>query len=128
MNASHARRVFRRAKAVCFDVDSTVVTEEGIDVLAAECGAGPAVAEWTRRAMGGGVPFHVALQARLDLFKPGREDVRKVLERHPMRLTDGMEDLMRRLHKDKHVRTTIRFIDRTNAPRRCSSSAEAFGR
>ena len=37
------------ADAVCFDVDSTVITEEGIDVLAEFNGAGAAVAEWTRK-------------------------------------------------------------------------------
>lgn len=38
--------VLRKACAVCFDVDSTVITEEGIDALAAECGVGEQVAEW----------------------------------------------------------------------------------
>jgi phosphoserine phosphatase len=37
------------ADAVCFDVDSTVIQEEGIDVLADFMGAGEAVAEWTRK-------------------------------------------------------------------------------
>ena len=49
--------------AVCFDVDSTVVTEEGIDILAEHCGAGAEVAAWTAKAMGGSVPFHDALEA-----------------------------------------------------------------
>ena len=84
-------------------MDSTVVTEEGIDVLAEECGAGPAVAEWTRKAMGGSVPFHVALQARLDLFKPSRADIQKCLAKHPLQLTPGMDELMKKLQKDKHV-------------------------
>jgi phosphoserine phosphatase len=46
---------------VCFDVDSTVCTDEGIDELAAFCGAGVAVAALTARAMGGSVPFQDAL-------------------------------------------------------------------
>ncbi|EPS64296.1 hypothetical protein M569_10485, partial [Genlisea aurea] len=41
--------VFRNADAVCFDVDSTVCLDEGIDELADFCGAGEAVAEWTTR-------------------------------------------------------------------------------
>lgn len=49
LHPDEARRVFRAAKVVCFDVDSTVVTEEGIDVLAGHCGAGKAVAEFTAR-------------------------------------------------------------------------------
>ena len=48
-NAIDARKKLLHAHAVCFDVDSTVITEEGIDVLAEFNGAGAAVAEWTRK-------------------------------------------------------------------------------
>lgn len=41
--------LWRNANAVCFDVDSTVCLDEGIDELAEFCGAGKAVAEWTSR-------------------------------------------------------------------------------
>ena len=34
---------------MCFDVDSTVIEEEGIDMLAEFKGAGEAVAEWTKK-------------------------------------------------------------------------------
>jgi phosphoserine phosphatase len=68
-------QILRSAQAVCFDVDSTVCTDEGIDELAAFLGAGEAVAEWTRKAMGGGVPFQDALKARLDLMNPSRHQV-----------------------------------------------------
>jgi phosphoserine phosphatase len=104
MTLQRAKQLWRLSRAVCFDVDSTVVTEEGIDVLAEACGAGPAVAEWTRKAMGGSVPFHVALEARLNLFKPSRQDVQQCLDRHPLALTPGMPELMEKLHaKGKHV-------------------------
>lgn len=36
-------------QAICFDVDSTVIAEEGIDVLADFCGAAEAVADLTSR-------------------------------------------------------------------------------
>lgn len=39
------KEIFRNADAVCFDVDSTVIREEGIDELAKFCGVGDAVAE-----------------------------------------------------------------------------------
>jgi hypothetical protein len=48
MSAS-VREAWRASDCVCFDVDSTVITEEGIDVLAAHCGCGESVAEWTKR-------------------------------------------------------------------------------
>lgn len=35
--------VWRQAEAVCFDVDSTVIQEEGIDELAKFCGKGAEV-------------------------------------------------------------------------------------
>ena len=37
---------WRRAQAVCFDVDSTVTVGEGIDELADFCGVGEVVAQW----------------------------------------------------------------------------------
>ena len=36
---------------MCFDVDSTVCLDEGIDELADFCGAGQAVAEWTTKQL-----------------------------------------------------------------------------
>ncbi|KAJ7542372.1 hypothetical protein O6H91_10G103400 [Diphasiastrum complanatum] len=44
-----ALRLWQTADAVCFDVDSTVCMDEGIDELANFCGAGEAVAAWTSR-------------------------------------------------------------------------------
>jgi phosphoserine phosphatase len=41
--------IWRSVGAVCFDVDSTVCEDEGIDVLAEHCGAGKAVKEWTTK-------------------------------------------------------------------------------
>ena len=58
--------------------DSTLISEEGIDVLAAHCGAGEAVAAWTAKAMGGGVKFEDALAARLALIEPSRADVEEL--------------------------------------------------
>ncbi|KAL9237394.1 hypothetical protein vseg_011948 [Gypsophila vaccaria] len=49
--------LWRYVEAVCFDGDSTVRIEEGIDDFAEFCGAGKAVAEWTLRAMNGSVTF-----------------------------------------------------------------------
>ena len=85
--------------AVCFDVDSTVVTEEGIDILAEHCGAGTEVAAWTAKAMGGSVPFHDALEARLQLIKPSLSDIESCHVEHPLQLTKGVKQLISSLHK-----------------------------
>ncbi|KAL0335543.1 UNVERIFIED_CONTAM: Phosphoserine phosphatase, chloroplastic [Sesamum radiatum] len=93
--------VWRTADAVCFDVDSTVCVDEGIDELAEFCGAGKAVAEWTARAMSGSVPFEQALAARLSLFNPSLSQVKEFLEKRPPRLSPGIDALVKNL-KDKN--------------------------
>ncbi|CAN6879888.1 unnamed protein product [Brassica oleracea] len=93
--------LWRDVEAVCFDVDSTVCVDEGIDELAEFCGAGKAVAEWTARAMGGSVPFEEALAARLSLFKPSLSKVEEYLQKRPPRLSPGIEELVRKLRANK---------------------------
>jgi len=90
---AHAKHCLQTADAVCFDFDSTLIGEEGIDVLAEHCGAGPAVAAWTTKAMDGGVKFEDAIAARLDLIKPSKDDVAECLRRHPPQITPGAAEL-----------------------------------
>ncbi|KAM0890780.1 hypothetical protein ACQ4PT_026860 [Festuca glaucescens] len=90
-------RTWCKADAVCFDVDSTVCLDEGIDELADFCGAGPAVAEWTSKAMTGSVPFEEALAARLSLFKPSLYQVNECMEKRPPRISPGIAKLIKRL-------------------------------
>ncbi|RAL39138.1 hypothetical protein DM860_011624 [Cuscuta australis] len=93
--------VWQNADAVCFDVDSTVCVDEGIDELAEFCGAGKAVAEWTARAMSGSVPFEEALAARLSLFNPSLSQVESFLEKKPPRLSPGIDELVNLLKNRK---------------------------
>ncbi|XP_008837384.1 phosphoserine phosphatase isoform X1 [Nannospalax galili] len=96
---SELRKLFSSADAVCFDVDSTVIREEGIDELAKFCGVEAAVSEMTRRAMGGAVPFKAALTERLALIQPSREQVQRLLAEHPPHLTPGIRELVSRLQE-----------------------------
>ncbi|XP_050376917.1 phosphoserine phosphatase, chloroplastic [Argentina anserina] len=89
--------LWRKADAVCFDVDSTVCLDEGIDELAEFCGAGKAVAEWTSRAMSGSVPFEEALSARLSLFNPSLSQLQDYLEKRPPRISPGIAELVSKL-------------------------------
>merc|ERR1712054_578758 len=57
MEKSKVVKLWQGCDAVCFDVDSTVCTDEGIDELAAFMGKGEEVAEWTMKAMNGNVSF-----------------------------------------------------------------------
>ena len=66
-DVSEVKALWKRANAVCFDVDSTVIDGEGIDELADFCGKGKEVAEWTKKAMTGNVPFHVGNFVEIDL-------------------------------------------------------------
>jgi phosphoserine phosphatase len=86
--------LWRSVGAVCFDVDSTVCEEEGIDVLAEHCGAGAAVKAWTDKAMNGNVKFEDALAARLNLIKPSKRDVKDCLQANPPKLTKGIKELI----------------------------------
>lgn len=67
---------WRRADAVCFDVDSTVTPVEGIDELAKFAGVGQQVAEWTRKAMSGSdstLTFRKCLYNRLKIIAPSKQ-------------------------------------------------------
>uniref|UniRef100_K3XBL2 phosphoserine phosphatase n=1 Tax=Globisporangium ultimum (strain ATCC 200006 / CBS 805.95 / DAOM BR144) TaxID=431595 RepID=K3XBL2_GLOUD len=92
------KELWRSVGAVCFDVDSTVCEDEGIDVLAEHCGAGAAVKEWTNKAMNGNVKFEDALAARLNIITPSRTDIQNCLQAHPPKLTKGIKELISALH------------------------------
>ncbi|KAK2912552.1 hypothetical protein Q8A73_006665 [Channa argus] len=99
ISLSETKELFWRAEAVCFDVDSTVIKEEGIDELAKFCGVGDAVTEMTRRAMGGSMTFKTALTERLSIIRCSREQVNKLITDHPPQLTPGIRELVDRLHQ-----------------------------
>ena len=98
-NVAYAMEMLSKADAVCFDVDSTVIDEEGIDVLADTLGKGPEVSAWTTKAMDGGTKFEDALAARLEIIQPSKSDIAKCLEKHPLRLSPGVDKLVEALHK-----------------------------
>eukprot|EP01062_Namystynia_karyoxenos_P018195 TRINITY_DN16763_c0_g1_i1.p1 TRINITY_DN16763_c0_g1~~TRINITY_DN16763_c0_g1_i1.p1 ORF type:complete len:234 (+),score=78.40 TRINITY_DN16763_c0_g1_i1:82-783(+) len=92
-------RLWRAADAVCFDVDSTVCIDEGIDELAASLGKGKEVAAWTAKAMGGSMTFQEALTARLEIMKPTRQQLDRLIAQRPpaQLLTPGVAELIRTL-------------------------------
>lgn len=94
-----AKNALKSSTAVAFDVDSTVTTGEGLDDLAEFCGAGDAVRELTNQAMGGSMPFEVALAKRLELVKPTEAQVNEFLKTEPPQLTPGIAKLIEELHK-----------------------------
>lgn len=95
---SNIREIWRTADAVCFDVDSTVIKEEGIDELALFCGKGVEVANLTKEAMKGSMTFQEALKKRLDIIRPTVGQVKEFLKAHPSTLTAGIRQLVSELH------------------------------
>lgn len=80
------------------DVDSTLIMEEGIDLLGVEAGVGAQVAAITERAMRGELDFEAALLERVALLKGLPEDIfARIAER--IHFTPGAEDLVKELHK-----------------------------
>lgn len=87
----------RRAKRlVVLDVDSTLIQDEGIDVLAARAGVGDQVAAITERAMAGELDFEQSLRARVELLAGlSLSQVHRV--RDQLRLTPGAPTFTRTL-------------------------------
>ncbi len=89
----------RRAKRlVLLDVDSTLIQDEVIELLADEVGRGEEVAAITARAMAGEIDFSDALRERLAVLEGVPADV---LERvgDRVRLTPGARTFVRTLHR-----------------------------
>jgi len=96
IRVDHAKECLAKADAVCFDVDSTVIKEEGIDEFAAFLGVGEEVAALTAAAMGGDTPFHVALENRLKVMQPTKQKLDAMIAANPAEglLTTGVKELI----------------------------------
>lgn len=95
-----ARDMLKKAQIVCFDVDSTIITEEGIDELAQFCGKGSEVAALTKEAMGGSMTFQEALKRRLDIIKPSQRQIREFLKTHPSIISSGVREMIDQLRRN----------------------------
>lgn len=97
--SSEVLQLLRTAQGVAFDVDSTLCEDESIDELADFIGSGAAVAELTKRAMGGTMTFQESLAARLDLMSVSKSQVAAFLKQHPPRLSKGIPELIMALQR-----------------------------
>jgi len=90
----------RAAHVVCFDVDSTLLTVEGIDELADVAGVHDQVQNLTSAAMDGAMTFHASLGKRLDIIKPNRDLLQKTLRLRPPceHLSPNVRELVALLH------------------------------
>ena len=81
-------------RLVFFDVDSTLVTIEGIDVLAA---GNPVVVRLIEKAMNGEVALDQVYARRLDMIRPTRASIETLAQRYLDSLVTGAEDTIRAL-------------------------------
>ena len=88
----------RPRHVVVLDVDSTVITGEVIEMLAAHAGSRAEVAEITERAMRGEIDFAESLHARVATLAGLPAEVLAAV-RTEMELTPGARRLMAELHR-----------------------------
>jgi phosphoserine phosphatase len=97
--AVQAEGLTRRSKRlIVLDVDSTLIQDEAIDLLADEAGVAAKVAVLTNKAMSGEIDFAASLTQRVALLRDlPVEALERVWER--IRLTPGARTFIRTLHR-----------------------------
>jgi phosphoserine phosphatase len=83
---------------VVLDVDSTLIEDEVIELLAAEAGSHDQVAEITRQAMNGRLDFSESLRARVATLEGLSVSVFETVGRR-IRVTDGVPGLVAGVHE-----------------------------
>uniref|UniRef100_A0A1B0AI36 Phosphoserine phosphatase n=1 Tax=Glossina pallidipes TaxID=7398 RepID=A0A1B0AI36_GLOPL len=103
-NVELAAKIIEQTNIVCFDVDSTVIREEGIDELADFCGKGSEVARVTKDAMAGTMTFQDALKMRLDIIQPSQKQISDFLKERPSTLSRNIKRFVQHLQaKGKEI-------------------------
>lgn len=83
---------------IIFDLDSTLVTIEGIDELARMKGVEHLIEPMTQRAMNGELSIEEAFVERLEIINPTYADVTALSELYLKAITPGAEKLIAWLH------------------------------
>ena len=84
-------------RVVFFDVDSTLVTIEGIDWLAR---GNPSVAALTEAAMRGEIPLQEVYARRLEMIRPARAGIDALGRQYVASLVDGAPETIERLQRE----------------------------
>lgn len=88
-------------RAVLLDMDSTLIQEEVIDILANFAGKSQLVSEITKKTMAGELDFSDSLNSRVSLLA-GLEEAVLIKARNQITLTTGAKTLIECLHKLGH--------------------------
>ena len=83
-------------RLIFFDVDSTLVTIEGIDVLAE---GNPEIVRLTEAAMNGEIPLDEVYARRLEMIRPNRAAIDKLAKRYLESIVDGAPETIAALKK-----------------------------
>ena len=90
-----------------FDMDSTIIAQEGIDELAKLCGKGDEVSAITQGAMHHGWNFEESLRKRIDILKEAGLTEAQLEECYAnITLNEGAQELLDYLHQN-NVRTVL---------------------
>lgn len=88
---------------ICFDVDSTLVTCEGLDWLAEQKKIGDKVKVLTQLSMEGTVPMQEVFEKKLNILSPTRSEMKQVGEHYCQSITEdavGVIDVLQALKKE----------------------------
>jgi phosphoserine phosphatase len=88
-------------RLVMLDMDSTLIVQEVIDLLAAKAGVAEEVSAITQKAMAGEMDFAQSLEARVSLLAGLNESMLSEV-RGEITLTQGAEKLIQTLHSKGH--------------------------
>ncbi|KAG2446311.1 hypothetical protein HXX76_000899 [Chlamydomonas incerta] len=91
--------VWRKADAVCFDVDCTITVNDSLDLLAEFMGVKEQVEILTNKAMDGTLSLEQALDERLNIINCSPEDIKRFIKAHPpaSRMAPGIKELINSL-------------------------------
>lgn len=84
---------------ICFDVDSTLVTCEGVDWLADQKGVGDEVRELTQLSMDGTIPIDEIFEKKIDILSPSRKELSSIGDHYLTCITPGAKELISLLQK-----------------------------
>jgi phosphoserine phosphatase len=91
---------------VVFDVDSTLINDEAIELLAERAGKRQEVAEVTERAMRGELDFEASLRQRVLTLKGLDEAVLSEVS-HQLSPTNGAKELIEAIHKHGGIAAAV---------------------
>jgi len=91
----------QRKRAVLLDMDSTLIEQEVIDLLAEHAGQGSYVAEITKQAMNGQIDFKEALEKRVGALKDLDISILNKV-RKEIKFTKGAVEMISKLHACGH--------------------------